>query len=695
MVKHWQQYAQKAKTDWYDLSVPNCLGFMEFMRETLHFTFSAVNRSKNFVLSLRNFTGYPFSKADKMILDKYMSASFNTNPPKIKCTVCTWDINILLDHFVKMGPNMAIKRINDLAGKLVLQLLLTQACRAGEIAQLQLSTMQLIPGGVQFYLNKPTKTFTATTYKNTSKLQLMSVKEFRPNILLCPVATLLAYIDRTKHKRDNVDELFILMTTQEARKAAPGTIVRWAKDIMTSAGLGEFKVHSNRSATSTAALLLGMPLDMIVSKVGWLRSSTFTRHYLKPVTGTSHKKESRPKGKTTANTVHPLDRHQFSSVLQDRTPRNNNFVDVSRLQGSLKTQVYAPIASPSPQQSMHEVQSVLPSADPLNLQSNEIITSLEHSPISSPALTVDDENCLTNQIIQDVVTGDPNSPLPELEPADLVTLDISEVFDEAASHVNKSSDDREIISEAMSNYKRKLENKAPSPAPPAADIATILAQVQSAKRGTPIEQINSVKVKQAPQVTQSTTFVANKSSNTKYIGGNFAAAKLPDIDPKAPKLTKSGKIDKRTLRKSKMVEKTKLMAEQNKDCEIIEDRLESVLYAGCVKSKKRKYNQGLAYLKHLNEQAAFGNMIADATNDNHITDTLRKSTDPDCMIIGDNIEDNYRFTIPQNPRPRDVPILLPSEIAERKLETSAPQCNQNTMSSLRALLSLKPKSQKE
>ena len=169
-----------------------------------------------------------------------------------------------------MGPNMSIKRINDLAGKLVLQLLLTQACRAGEIAQLQLSTMQLIPGGVQFYLNKPTKTFTATTYKNTSKLQLMSVKEFRPNILLCPVATLLAYIDCTKHKRDNVDELFILMTTQEARKAAPGTIVRWAKDIMTSAGLGEFKVHSNRSATSTAALLLGMPLDMIVSKVGWL-----------------------------------------------------------------------------------------------------------------------------------------------------------------------------------------------------------------------------------------------------------------------------------------------------------------------------------------------------------------------------------------------------------------------------------------
>ena len=359
--------------------------------------------------------------------------------------------------------------------------------------------------------------------------------------------------------------------------------------------------------------------------------------------------------------------------------------------------MYAPIASPSPQQPVHEVQitSIPPTTDPLNLQSDVVLSSPANSPISPPALTVEDENCLTNQIIADVVTGDPDSPLPELDPADLLTLDITEVLEENGASQENCGDDQEILSEAMSNYRKKLETRTPSPAPPSADITTILAQVQSAKKGSLIENRKSVKVKQVHQVPQINTFTAIKSDNTKYIGGNYAAAKLLDIDPKAPKLTKSGKVDKRTLRKSKMVEKTKLMTEKNKDCKIFEDKLESILYAGCVKSKKRKYNQGLAYLKHLNEQAAFGNMIAAATNDGHITDTLCKSTDPDCMIIGDNIEDNYRFTTPQNPWPRDAHILLPSEIAERKHETSAPQCQPNTMSSLRAILLLKPKSNPE
>ena len=65
---------------------------------------------------------------------------------------------------------------------------------------------------------------------------MMSVKEFQGNKLLCPITTLLDYIDRTKFKRGKVDELFVLMTTQDPRLAQ--TIVRWAKDVMQEAGLG-------------------------------------------------------------------------------------------------------------------------------------------------------------------------------------------------------------------------------------------------------------------------------------------------------------------------------------------------------------------------------------------------------------------------------------------------------------------------
>ena len=88
-----------------------------------------------------------------------MAAALNTNPPHIRRQSSTWDVNILLDYFVKLGPNSKIEKINILAGKLVLQLLLTQMCRSGEVAQLQLSSMRLLQGAVQFQLMKPTKTY--------------------------------------------------------------------------------------------------------------------------------------------------------------------------------------------------------------------------------------------------------------------------------------------------------------------------------------------------------------------------------------------------------------------------------------------------------------------------------------------------------------------------------------------------------
>ena len=143
-----------------------------------------------------------------------------------------------MDYFVKIGPNRKIEKVNILAGKLVLQILLTQMCRSGEVAQLQLSTMRLLQEAVQFQLMKPTNTYSVQNAGAVKKLQLMTIKEFEVNPLLCPLTTLLAYIDRTKYRRGKVDNLFVLVTTQQPRAASWETIVRWAKEIMKLAGLG-------------------------------------------------------------------------------------------------------------------------------------------------------------------------------------------------------------------------------------------------------------------------------------------------------------------------------------------------------------------------------------------------------------------------------------------------------------------------
>ena len=64
----------------------------------------------------------------------------------------------------------------------------------------------------------------------------------------------------------------------------------WTKLVLNKAGLGQFTVHSGRSASSSCALLLGMPIDAILRHAGWKLKSSFVHHYMKyPLTAVTDK----------------------------------------------------------------------------------------------------------------------------------------------------------------------------------------------------------------------------------------------------------------------------------------------------------------------------------------------------------------------------------------------------------------------
>ena len=69
------------------------------------------------------------------------------------------------------------------------------------------------------------------------------------------------------------DKLFIICET--GKGVARQTILRWVKKHFKKAGIMNYSVHSTRAASSTSALLMGMSVDKIVTKVGWLNISTF------------------------------------------------------------------------------------------------------------------------------------------------------------------------------------------------------------------------------------------------------------------------------------------------------------------------------------------------------------------------------------------------------------------------------------
>ena len=146
-LRQWFAYTEKEGKSVHEIGTASILGFLEYLRVT-HNSYSMLKRGASLMRLLHRLIGKPLSHDDNFIVDEVMQATFNTNPPKICRADSTWDMNILLDYFVSLGLNSSIKCTNRLAGKLALQLLLTQMSRSSEIAQLQLSTMRLLPGAL-------------------------------------------------------------------------------------------------------------------------------------------------------------------------------------------------------------------------------------------------------------------------------------------------------------------------------------------------------------------------------------------------------------------------------------------------------------------------------------------------------------------------------------------------------------------
>ena len=121
-----------------------------------------------------------------------------------------------------------------------------------------------------------------------SGLQTLTLSRF-DDPRLCPVEAILTYISRSAGFRGHVHQLFVIVG--ECSKAASmQSISRWTKLFFNKAGLGQFTVHSGRSASSSCALLLGMPIDAILRHAGWKSKSSFVHRYMKhPLTAVTYK----------------------------------------------------------------------------------------------------------------------------------------------------------------------------------------------------------------------------------------------------------------------------------------------------------------------------------------------------------------------------------------------------------------------
>ena len=111
--------------------------------------------------------------------------------------------------------------------------------------------------------------------------------EFEDNANICAVNNLNEYLERTRELRKGRSQLLISYVKPHA-PVSKSTIARWCEMVLGKAGIdiSIFSAHCVRSASTSAAKKEGLPIEILMSAVGWSNESTFERSYNKKLDNT-------------------------------------------------------------------------------------------------------------------------------------------------------------------------------------------------------------------------------------------------------------------------------------------------------------------------------------------------------------------------------------------------------------------------
>ena len=212
---------------------------------------------------------------EHQLVRKFIKGVFELRPALPRYAV-TWDVDIVFD-FLKMWFPFEDLTLKELTLKAVALMAILSGQRCQTLVKFSLSSMKVYDTKCVFNID--------SCVKQTRRGKHLAPVEFMcfPNdSSLCVVSVLKHYIERTKDLRKGTDQL--LIAYQKPHKpVSTDTVGRWIRTILTQAGIDteQFKAHSTRVASASAAVQRGAPVDAVLKAAGWAAESTFTKYYKK------------------------------------------------------------------------------------------------------------------------------------------------------------------------------------------------------------------------------------------------------------------------------------------------------------------------------------------------------------------------------------------------------------------------------
>ena len=207
-----------------------------------------------------------------------MRGAFNIAPPKPRYQD-TWDPQIILTLLKRWTPAKTLC-LKLLTFKVLLLILLVTGQRLQTVSLLDLDNMTVDKRKQQitfkvFELIKQSR----PGYKNP----LIVLNAFPEDVTLCVFTYLQMYITRTRPFRK--DSRLFISFKKPFLVVTKNTLGRWVKCVMQLADIDTnvYKPHSVRSASTSAALRGGAPVEDILTAAGWTKDSIFAKFYNRPI----------------------------------------------------------------------------------------------------------------------------------------------------------------------------------------------------------------------------------------------------------------------------------------------------------------------------------------------------------------------------------------------------------------------------
>ena len=243
--------------------------------------YSSLNVARSAMASFVVLTDGTSVGAHPMIA-RFLKGVYSLRPPAPRYNYI-WDVNLVFDLLREWAPasNLDLKYLTL---KLVMLVALVSAQRGQTIHKLKLDNMHITESSVIFQISDLIKQSRPGHTGLTVTLQA-----YPTDRRLCVVTYLKQYLSRTEQLRrqDGVktNQLFISFKKPHAA-VSKDTLARWINSVMSQAGvdIGQFKPHSTRAASTSAAKRLGVPISDILRTAGWSKETTFQRFYNKPLT---------------------------------------------------------------------------------------------------------------------------------------------------------------------------------------------------------------------------------------------------------------------------------------------------------------------------------------------------------------------------------------------------------------------------